>query len=67
MNNNRNLYERIKSACKEKGVPITTLEKDLRFPQSSIRKWKKNEPGIWKVKKVADYLGTSIDKLISQQ
>lgn len=40
------------------------MEKDIGFPQSSIRKWKKNEPGIWKVKRVADYLGVGIEELI---
>lgn len=62
---NKDLYNNVKALCKENGVSVVKMESDLGFPQSSIRKWKKSEPGIWKVKKVADYLGVRIDELIA--
>ena len=58
------LYEKVKSVCREKGIPISKMESDLKFPRSSICKWNDNEPGVRKVKNVADYLGVSIDYLL---
>ena len=59
------LYDNVKSICEEKGIPISKLEDDLQFPRSYICKWNKNEPGIRKVQKVADYLGVTIDELLA--
>lgn len=59
------LYDNVKAICKEKKITISSLETELGFPRSSIRKWNVNEPSIGKVKKVADYLKVSIDRLIS--
>ena len=46
-------------------MTILKLESDLGFPRSSICKWNDNEPGVSKVKKVADYLKVDINQLIS--
>ncbi|MCI9100940.1 MAG: helix-turn-helix transcriptional regulator [Lachnospiraceae bacterium] len=58
------LYENIKRECKKKGVSISKVESELNFSRSSICKWNDNEPGVNKVKSVADYLGVSIDYLL---
>lgn len=60
------LYNNVKAICEEKGIPISKLEDDLDFPRSYICKWNKNEPGIRKVQKVADYLGVPIEKLLKE-
>lgn len=59
------LYDNVKAACKQQGVTILKMESDLGFPRSSICKWNENEPGVSKVKKVADYLKIDINQLIS--
>lgn len=59
------LYDNVKAICKQQGVTILKMESDLGFPRSSICKWNDNEPGISKVKKVADYLKVDISRLIS--
>lgn len=59
------LYDNVKAICNEKKVTISKMEADLGFPRSYICKWNTNEPGISKVKKVADYLKVNIEKLIS--
>ena len=59
------LYDKVKAVCKQQGVTIMKLESDLGFPRSSICKWNENEPGVNKVKKVADYLKIDINQLIS--
>lgn len=58
------LYDNVKNLSKEKGISIMQLEKDCGFPRSSVCKWNENEPGIWKVKKVAEYLNVPINKLL---
>ena len=59
------LYDNVKAICKERNITISRLEAELGFPRSSIRKWNTNEPGVGKVKKVADYLKVNIERLIS--
>lgn len=61
------LYDNVKSICEEKGIPISKLEDDLQFPRSYICKWNKNEPGIRKVQKVAEYLNVSIEELLEER
>jgi transcriptional regulator with XRE-family HTH domain len=61
---NRLIYDNIKRVCEKKGISISTLEKKLEFSNGSICKWNDNEPGIHKVKKVADWLGIPIEKLL---
>ena len=58
------LFDNVKRMCEEKGIAISKLEMDLEFPRSYICKWNKNEPGIRKVQKVADYLGVTIEELL---
>ncbi len=59
------LYDNVKSICQKRGVSVWKMEHDLGFPNSSVRKWNENEPGIRKVKKVADYLGVTIEQLLT--
>lgn len=58
------LYDNIKKICLEKKIAISEMERDLGFPRSYVCKWNENEPGIRKVKKVADYLHVSIEYLL---
>ena len=55
------IYENVKTACSEADISVHALEKELKFPRSSICKWDKNTPGIDKVKAVADYLNKPIE------
>lgn len=61
------IYTNIKNACKQKGIPVTRLEADLGFARSTIYKWDTHQPGIGKIKKVADYLGVTMEYLLSNQ
>ncbi len=58
------LFDNVRALCNERNIAISKLEDDLGFPRSYICKWNKNEPGIRKVQKVADYLGVSIEELL---
>lgn len=61
------LYDNVKAICESKNISISKLEDDLDFPRSYICKWNKNEPGIRKVQKVADYLEVSIERLLRNE
>ncbi len=59
------IYDNVKRICGQKGITISQMEKDLGFPRSSVCKWNDNEPGVTKVQKTADYLGTTIEELLT--
>ena len=61
------IYSNVKAVCKSKGISVMKLETELGFARSSIYKWNKPQPGIEKIKKVADYLGVSMEYLLSDQ
>jgi len=60
------IYEKIQKLCKERGVTIYKLEKELNFSESSICKWKSSNPSIDKVQAVADYFDVTVDFLIGR-
>lgn len=61
------LFDNVRALCNERNIAISKLEDDLGFPRSYICKWNKNEPGIRKVQKVAEYLGVGIEKLLEEK
>ena len=56
----------ITNLCRNKGISIAKLEKELGFGNATIRMWAKASPSVEKVKAVADYFGVSVDQLISE-
>ena len=55
------ILKKIEELAKKQGISITFLEKKLSFGNGTIRSWDKCSPSIEKLKKVADYLGVSIE------
>lgn len=60
------MIERIKLLCDEQGLSLTSLERELGFGKSTIRKWDKNAPSVDKMKLIADYFGVTVDYLIGR-
>lgn len=60
------MFENIIKLCKERGITVTVLEKELGFGNCTISKWKNVSPSINKVKKVAEYFGVSIEDLLKE-
>lgn len=58
------IYERIKSLTKGK-ISINQLEKELGISSGSLCKIDKNKPSSDKLQKIADYLGVSVDYLMT--
>lgn len=59
------IYERIRKLCREKGVTVTGTEAVLGFARGSLCKIDKNKPSAEKVTKLAEYLGTTPDYLMT--
>ena len=60
------LYDKIKNIAEQKNISIYRIEKDLDLSNGSIRKWSSSIPLSQTLKKVADYLNVSIDKLMEE-
>ncbi|MCI8978568.1 MAG: helix-turn-helix transcriptional regulator [Lachnospiraceae bacterium] len=56
------LYEKLETLCKERGISIAKLERDCCIGNATVRRWDKAFPRIDTLKKVADYLGSGIEK-----
>lgn len=58
------IYDRVKALAKKRNVSIRKIEIDCGFSQGSVCKWNDISPSAEKVKKVADYLNTSVDEIL---
>lgn len=58
------LYETIKERCKEKGISIAKLEREVKLSVGTISHWRVSDPKVGNVKAVADYLHCTIDELL---
>lgn len=59
------LYKNIVALCKDKGINISKLEKEIGLGNGTIGRWERVSPTVENVKKVAAYFGVSIDSLIT--
>lgn len=60
------LYDKIKTRCKEQGIPVYKLESSLGLASSSISKWNKSDPTARNLLAVAQALGTSVEELLKE-
>ena len=58
------MYKKIKTLCDEKGISVTTLEKEVGLSNGSIGKWKGSVPKVDSLKLVADYFEVTVDYLL---
>lgn len=54
------IYDKVKVACKEKGITVSALEERLNFARSSIYKWNAHKPSADKLMAVAKELDKPI-------
>lgn len=59
------LYEQIRDIAKAKGYSINRLERELGFARSSINKFNTNTPSVDKISQIADFLGVSVEYLMT--
>lgn len=61
---NKNIFDTIKNICKEKGITVSSLEKQAGLSKGSVYKWNTVSPSVESLSKVANVLKVSINKLI---
>lgn len=59
------IKDRVQSILKEKNISAQKAENDLEFAKGYISKLDKASPSVEKIAKIAEYLGVSIDLLVS--
>lgn len=60
------IHDNIKALAKANKTPIYKIEQEVGLSRGSICKWNVNHPTVGNVKKVADYLGVTVDELIRE-
>ena len=60
------IYEKIAALCKERGISISRLEKEVGIGNGTIGRWSISSPTVENLKKVADYFGVSVDSLLAE-
>jgi len=60
------LFDKVSELCEVKGITIWKLERELKFANASISRWKKSYPSADRLKKVSDYFGVTTDYLLEQ-
>lgn len=58
------ILENIQSLCREHGISIPNLEKELGLGKGSMYRWNTNSPSIDKLQKVANYFKVTLDEII---
>ena len=61
------ILENITQLCKEKGVTIARLEREIGIGNGTISRWSVSSPTINNLKAVADFFGVTVDQLIEEK
>ena len=59
------LYIKIARLCDQRNISICRLERECGISNGTIGKWRTSSPTADKLKKVADYLGCTVDELLA--
>lgn len=59
-----NTVERVKAICKERGIALTRMERDLGFANGYIGQLKKGTIPADRLGLIADYLGVTMESLM---
>lgn len=57
--------ERVKLLCKEKGVTVSRMEKEIGLSKGAVYKWNTSAPSQQVLKKLSEYFAISVDMLIN--
>lgn len=58
------IYTKISNLCRNRGISIARLEREMGFGNATIRGWVTSSPTVEKLKAVADYFGVTVDELL---
>lgn len=60
------IVERIAELCRNEGISLSALEKELGFGKGTVCRWNDSRPSIDKVERVADRFQVSTDYLLGR-
>ena len=60
------IYGKIKQICAEKGISISSVEKDAGLSNGAISKWADSKPLAEKLYAVAKVLGVTVEELLDK-
>lgn len=60
------IVKNIEAIAKSKGLTFKSLERECGLGNGTIKRWERQSPRLDKLLKVAEYLHTSLDDLISE-
>lgn len=60
------IYTNVRTLAIAKGHSIASMERDIEMANGTIGKWKTASPNVHSIKKVADYLGVTVDMLLRE-
>lgn len=60
------VFANIVKRCDSLGISVYQLEKDCDLGNGTIGKWRGVSPTVNKLKRVADYLGCTVDELLKE-
>ncbi len=60
------IYDNVCQIARKKGLSINSIEKETDLGTGSLCKWNSVSPTVRNLKKVADYLGVSIEELLAE-
>lgn len=60
------LLHNIKIKCKEKGLSVAALEREIGVAEKSIFKWDESMPSADKLVRAAQVLGTTAEELLKE-
>ena len=58
------VYSRVKLLCKEKGVTVAQMERDMGFPRGNAYKWQQTVPSVPALNKLSAYFGKPISYIL---
>ena len=61
------MLKTIRNIAKQKGISLAKIERACELGERSLYRWDTNYPSVDKVKKVADYLGVTVDDLLKEE
>ncbi len=59
------VFTNVSRLCKEHGISIAKLERELGIGNATIRNWNTSSPTVERVKLVANYFGVTVDALLT--
>jgi transcriptional regulator with XRE-family HTH domain len=60
------IVEKVKELAKQQGLSVYQVEACLGFGHNTIYQWNHRQPSIYRVQKVADFFGVSVDYLLGR-